>query len=57
MSKFELFISLALGSISTAISMLKRQPQSVKRDKWIIGLKAASAALSEIISEDKSDVS
>lgn len=51
MNKIELFVSIALGQISTIISLLKRQKQTPKIAKWIKGLKAASAALAEIVSD------
>lgn len=51
MSKLEIFVSIAIGQISTIIAMLKRLPQTEKIRRWIVGLKAASAALSEIISD------
>lgn len=55
MAKLELFVSIAIGQISVVISMLKRQPQTPKIRKWIVGLKAASAALAEIITDTDSE--
>lgn len=33
------------------IAMLKKLPQTGKTKRWIVGLKAASAALAEIVSD------
>lgn len=51
MSKLEFFVSLAIGQIATVIALIKRQPPTEKNERWIKGLKAASAALSEIIGD------
>lgn len=53
MSKIEIFVSVAVGQIAMIIAMLKRLPQSAKTKRWIVGLKAASAALSEIVAENE----
>ncbi len=52
MKKLEIFVSVAIGQIAMIIAMLKRLPQSAKTKRWIVGLKAASAALTEIVSDD-----
>ncbi len=52
MSKLELFISIAMGQISSAITLLKRKEQTPKVQRWIKGLKAASAGLSELMEDE-----
>lgn len=56
MSKLELFVTVAIGQIATIIAMLKRQPQTPKIKRWVVGLKAASAALSEIVSDAETEL-
>lgn len=53
MSKLELFVSFAIGNISSIIAIVKKLPQTEKTRRWIVGLKAASAALTEIINDDE----
>lgn len=55
MTKLEFFISLAIGQISSAIAIISKKKQSEKRDKWIKALKAASAALGELLDDDETD--
>lgn len=55
MNKIEIFVSVAIGQIAMIIAMLKKMPQTSKVKKWIVGLKAASAALAEIITPDTPD--
>ena len=57
MSKLEFLVASALGFISMILGLLKKQPQTPKVRKWIVGLKAASAALSEMIDPSENDVS
>lgn len=57
MNKIEIFVSVAIGQIAMIIAMLKKMPQSSKTKRWIVGLKAASAALAEIVSDnDTTDI-
>lgn len=51
MNKFELILAMALGLISNAIAILKTRPKTAKIERWIKGLKAASAALNEIVGD------
>jgi len=51
MNKIEIFVSVAIGQIAMIIAMLKKLPQTGKTKRWIVGLKAASAALAEIVSD------
>jgi len=55
MNKIEIFVSVAIGQIAMIIAMLKKLPQSTKTKKWIVGLKAASAALAEIVADPDQD--
>lgn len=62
MTRFSFAISLAIGQISVAIAFLNsRKPDAdsnkeQRRQNWIKALKAASAALTEIlITDSKSD--
>lgn len=51
MNKIEIIVAIALGQISVLLAMLKKLPQNDKTRKWIVGLKIASGALSEIVAE------
>jgi len=55
MNKIEIFVSVAIGQIAMIIAILKKLPQSAKTKKWIVGLKAASAALAEIVADPDQD--
>lgn len=49
---FEIAIYSILGGISTALTVIKRaRMNEEKRGKWIKALKAASASLTELLSE------
>ncbi len=49
---FEIAIYSILGAISTALTVIKRaRMDEEKRGEWIKALKAASAALTELLSE------
>lgn len=49
MNKIEIIVAIALGQISVLLAMLKKLPQNDKTRKWIVGLKIASGALSEVL--------
>lgn len=50
--KFELILSIVLGSITTAIAVLNRKPDA-KTKRIIRALKVASAAITEAMQPDE----
>lgn len=49
MSKLEYILAMILGGISSALTLIKKMPKTASTEKWTKALKAASAAISEVL--------